>query len=225
MGLGVWQLDRREWKQELIDRAAARLAEPPLTAIAGIGPGDAWRRVRLSGAWEAPELLLQSRTWSGRVGFDVLASFRPSGAAVSVLVNRGWVEPARRAPDTRPPPPAALEGVVRFPSEPGRFAVDNNPARGMWFHIDPKAATAHLGRPLVPFYIQAAPATAAPNAANVANGGVSAAAAPDWPRARPPEPRFRNDHLQYALTWFALAGAVAILYLVWRRRAGKERPE
>jgi len=142
------------------------------------------------------------------VGFDVLASFRPSGAAVSVLVNRGWVEPARRAPDTRARPPAALEGVVRFPSEPGRFAVDNNPARGMWFHIDPKAATAHLGRPLLPFYIQAAPA-----------------AAPDWPRARPPEPRFRNDHLQYALTWFALAGAVAILYLVWRRRAGKERPE
>ena len=173
------------------------------------------------------------------MGFDVLASFRPSGAAVSVLVNRGWVEPARRAPDTRVPPPAALEGVVRFPGEPGPFAVDNNPARGMWFHIDPKAAAAHLGRPLLPFYIQAAPAAAAPNASNVANGGVSAAApnasnvtiggvsaaaAPDWPRARPPEPRFRNDHLQYALTWFALAGAVAILYLVWRRRTGREGP-
>ncbi len=185
-------------------------------------------------------MLLQSRTWHGRAGFDVLASFRPERAAVSVLVNRGWVEPARQAPDTRPPPPPALEGVVRFPSKPGRFALDNDPARGMWFHIDPEAAAAHLGRRLAPFYIQAVPAAAAPNAANVtiggvsaaaapnaANvtiGGVSAAAAPDWPRARPPEPRFRNDHLQYALTWFALAGAVAILYLVWRRRAKREGP-
>ena len=148
-------------------------------------------------------MLLQSRTWNGRAGFDVLASFRPADAAVSVLVNRGWVEPARRAPDTRPPPAVALEGVVRFPGAPGRFAVDNDPARDMWFHIDPEAAAAHLGRPLQPFYIQAVPA----------------ANAPDWPRARPPELRFRNDHLQYALTWFALAGALAVLYLVWRRRA------
>ena len=223
IGLGVWQLDRREWKRELIGRAAERVAESPMTSLAGVGPGDAWRRVSLEGAWEEPELLLQSRTWNGRAGFDVLASFRPSGAAVSVLVNRGWVEPARSAPDARPPPPAALAGVVRFPSEPGPLAADNDPARGMWFHIDPKAAAAHLGRPLLPFYIQAAPAAAAPNAANATIGGVSAAAAPDWPRARPPEPRFRNDHLQYALTWFALSGAVAVLYLIWRRRAARER--
>ncbi len=179
-----------------------------MTSLAGVGPGDAWRRVSLEGVWEEPELLLQSRTWNGRAGFDVLASFRPSGAAVSVLVNRGWVEPARSAPDARPPPPAPLAGVVRFPSEPGPLAADNDPARGIWFHIDPEAVAVHLGRPLLPFYVQAAPA----------------AGAPDWPRARPPEPRFRNDHLQYALTWFALAGAVAILYLVWRRRAGREGP-
>ena len=178
-----------------------------MTSLAGVGPGDAWRRVSLKGAWEEPELLLQSRTWNGRAGFDVLAPFRPSGAAVPVLVNRGWVEPARSAPDTRVPPLAALDGVVRFPSEPGPLAVDNDPARGIWFHIDPEAVAAHLGRPLAPFYVQAVPA----------------AGAPDWPRARPPEPRFRNDHLQYALTWFALAGAVAILYLVWRRRAGREQ--
>ena len=159
--------------------------------------------------WEEPELLLQSRTWNGRAGFDVLAPFRPRGGEISVLVNRGWVEPARRAPDARPPPPALLEGVVRVPGEPGPFAADNDPARGMWFHIDPGAVAAHLGRRLAPFYIQAAPA----------------ADAPDWPRARPPAPRFRNDHLQYALTWFALAAAVAILYLVWRRRAGRDGPK
>ena len=65
----------------------------------------------------------------------------------------------------------------------------------MWFHIDPEAVAAHLARPLAPFYLQAAPA----------------AGAPDWPRARPPEPRFRNDHLGYALTWFALAGGAGYL--------------
>ena len=178
-----------------------------MTSLAGVGPGDDWRRVGLEGAWEEPELLLQSRTWNGRAGFDVLALFRPSGAPAPVLVNRGWVEPARRAPDTRAAPPGALEGVVRFPSEPGPLAADNDPARGTWFHIDPEAMSAYLGRPLLPFYVQAVPA----------------AGAPDWPRARPPEPRFRNDHLQYALTWFALAGAVAVLYLVWRRRAARER--
>ncbi len=206
VGLGVWQLDRREWKRELIDRAATRLAEPPLTALASIGPGDAWRRIQLKGTWEAPELLLQSRTWNGRVGFDVLMPFQPEGATVQVLVNRGWVEPARRAPDARPPPPSMLEGVVRFPSMLGPFAPDNDPTSGMWFHIDPEAAAAHLGRPLMPFYIQAIPVD-----------GV-----PGRPRARPPEPRFRNDHLQYAFTWFALAGVVAILYSLWRRRAGRD---
>ena len=123
-----------------------------------------------------------------------------------MLVNRGWVARDRRLPGTRPPPPARLEGVARFPAEPGPFAPDNDPATGMWFHIDPEAVAAHLARPLAPFYLQAAPA----------------AGAPDWPRARPPEPRFRNDHLGYALTWFALAGALAIFYLVWRRRAGRE---
>ncbi len=182
----------------------ARVSEPPLTALAGIGPEDDWRRIRLEGVWEKPELLLQNRTWKGRAGFDVLAVFRPAGESGSVLVNRGWVEPARKTPQTRAPPPEGAGGVVRFPARPGRFAAENDPAHNVWFHVAPEAMAAQLGRPLAPFYIQAVPADGAP----------------DWPRARPPEPRFRNDHLQYALTWFALAVALAVIYLVWRRRRG-----
>jgi surfeit locus 1 family protein len=76
-----------------------------------------------------------------------------------------------------------------------------------WFWVDPPAMAAATGlSDVAPFYIDV---DATPNPGGWPKGGVTRIDLP-------------NDHLQYAITWFALAAAAVIVYAVWRRQAGAQ---
>ncbi|MBA4221001.1 MAG: Surfeit locus 1 family protein [Methylobacterium sp.] len=213
-GLGVWQVQRRSWKLDLIARTEERLRAAP---IAAPGPADwpaitartdEYRRVALQGRYlDAPETLTMAVTERGP-GFWVLAPFR-ADAGFTVLVNRGFVPDDKRAPDERSKAAAGetkLAGLLRLSEPGGGFLRANDPAAGRWYSRDVAAiALARQLGPVAPYFVDA-DATAEPGP--LPQGGMTQLA-------------FRNAHLVYALTWFCLAlmSAGAVAYLV---RAGSD---
>jgi surfeit locus 1 family protein len=208
VGLGTWQLERLTWKEGLIATRQERLAAPP---VALPDDGDAapleYRRVHFSGRYlNDREMYLAARTLNGETGYHVVTPVRPADG-LPVLVDRGWIplyrkDPSSR-PETRPAGATEIDGYVRLPGRTNLFTPANDPAQNVWYSVDLKAMAHYAGLDAVrPFYVQAAPG-------------------PD-PKALPigikPPVDLPNNHLQYALTWYALAVALAITYILYMRR-------
>lgn len=215
--LGVWQVERRAWKLDLIEKVETRVraAPSPLPRPSEWGGDLAYRRVRITGRFlHDRETLVQAVTARG-AGWWVLTPLRLTQPAPAlrratghplILVNRGFVPNGRRDPATRraalPAGQVTITGLIRDSEPGGAFLRRNDPAAGRWFSRDVAAiARAHDLGPIVPFFIDA---DATPNPGGYPIGGLTVIA-------------FRNNHLMYAITWFALAllsmgGAV----MVWR---------
>lgn len=207
VGLGIWQVERRAWKLDLIARVNARVASAP---VAAPGP-DAWPeidrtrdeyiRVTATGHFlndrETPVLAVTVRG----SGYWILTPLVTPD--FTVLVNRGFVPPDRREPGTREAPEGdvTVTGLLRMTEPGGGFMRSNDPAGGRWYSRDVSAIAAdrRLGV-TAPYFIDA---DATPNPGGYPVGGLTVVT-------------FRNAHLSYAITWFSLASGLA--YLAWRAR-------
>lgn len=211
LALGLWQLERRAGKLALIaavDRRvrAAPVAAPGPEAWARVTPGrDSYRRVRVDGVFlHARETLVQAVTGSGP-GYWVVTPLR-TAAGWTVLVNRGFVPPENRDRAVRrsvePRGPVVVIGLLRITEPGGAFLRSNRPSSGRWYSRDVAAIgqARHLGT-LAPYFIDAGRAPAGPRQPA---GGLTVVS-------------FPNNHLQYALTWFALAALAAFGALRLRR--------
>jgi surfeit locus 1 family protein len=218
VGLGVWQLERLGWKEGLIATLSARLAAPPVALPppprwpAMTQANDEFRRVNFSADFTGGQEALVYATGTALrsdvkgVGYWIFAPARLAGGG-TVIVNRGFVPADRKAPESRPQ--SAVDGVVditglmRWPEPRGMFTPGDDARGNVWYARDPAAIAAAKGWGAVaPFYVD----MEAPQRA----GGL--------PRvASITTITLRNNHLQYALTWFALAAGLACVYLVWLR--------
>jgi surfeit locus 1 family protein len=216
-GLGIWQLERRNWKLDLIARVEARIHAAPVAvpvpdAWSRIGAQtDEYRRVALQGRYLAgPETLTMAVTERGP-GFWVLAPFR-SDAGFTVLVNRGFVPEGQRGASERRAAgggDTTVVGLLRLSEPGGGFLRTNDPAAGRWYSRDVAAiATARSLGAVAPYFVDA---DAASEPGPLPQGGMT-------------QVGFRNTHLIYALTWFCLAlmSAGAAIFLI--RRGGEEAP-
>ncbi len=209
LGLGTWQLERRVWKEGLIAARAAALTAPATPLPAAIPDPAAldFRHVRVEGRFRHDhELYLTSRFYRDKPGYHVITPMVLADGG-AVLVDRGFVPLANKDPSTRAvgqvEGPVAVEGVARVPSPPGPFTPANDPAANLWFSIDLARMAAAAGLPAVrPVLVEAGPA---PNPGGLPIGGQTQ---PDLP----------NDHLQYAITWYSLAGALAVIYALFCHR-------
>jgi len=218
--LGVWQLHRLAWKRALIQRIEERIHAP---AVAAPGPAQwpavdpqqhEYLRVRLQGRYlNDRETLVQALTQLG-AGFWVMTPFEAVDG-FTVLINRGFVPPAQRAAAVRAQAQiegeATVTGLVRM-SEPNRRFRPNNSSTDQWYSRDVGAIAAARGVPdSAPYFIDAD--AMQPAMAGAPVGGLTVIA-------------FPNSHLEYALTWFALAlmlggGSFLVFRQEWRLR----RPE
>ena len=200
--LGIWQVERRVWKLDLIARVEAGIHAPPapLPARRSFDPRtQEYRRVRLHGVFLYDrETLVQAVTEHG-AGFWVLTPLRT--ASETVLVNRGFVPSAKTARWCGPDAQATVTGLLRATEPEGGFLRSNDPAANRWHSRDVAAIAQARGLgPVAPYFVDA---DAAPNPGGYPIGGLTVIA-------------FRNNHLVYALTWFALAAlsaAAAVLVL------------
>lgn len=210
VGLGSWQVQRLLWKTDLIAFREAQLAAPAIPLPADLSDTAAlsafdYRRVTVSGAFVHAREIYLAATRRGTVGFRVITPLRRGDGAV-VLVNRGWVpaearEPAARA-EGQVTGVATVEGVLRTRGRRGWFTPDNDRERNYWFWLDLPAMAAYAGEGVPPLVVEAGPA---PN-----RGGL--------PVGREYRVGLANDHLGYAITWYALAVALAVIYVLSQRR-------
>jgi surfeit locus 1 family protein len=218
IGLGTWQIQRLHWKEGLIAERDAAISAPPvpLPHNAAAAAEIDFHRVEAQGQFlHEHELYLNGpERRSGRGGFLVLTPLRLNDGS-AVLVERGWIPPERRDPATRgagnPSGVVSVDGLLRLPSgKPGWFVPANDPTHDLWFYVDlPAMARAAGLEGVLPFYIEAGPA---PNPGGLPLGGQA-------------EIELVNNHLQYAITWFSLAGILAVIYLlVLRRERADHRP-
>lgn len=221
LSLGVWQLERRHDKLALIAAlderlTAAPVALPPPARWDELSPSkDEFRRVTLSGVIDARE---QAQVFASPsplrkdvsgTGVWVFAPVRLASGE-TVVVNRGFVADGQEASPQASSGPAALTGYIRFPEAPSWLTPHADRSKRLWFVRDPRVMAQALGwaepQRLAPFYIDLE--------GPVPPGGV--------PKPGPLQVSLKNDHLQYAVTWFLLAAAVMIAFGFWLR--GHLRP-
>jgi cytochrome oxidase assembly protein ShyY1 len=221
VGLGVWQLQRRVEKHALIAALTERLAAAPVplpspAQWSALTPShDEFRRVRFTVTYASgPDAMVYS---SGSAVRDDISgpgtwAFLPARLSTgqSVVINAGFVQNTMqdRDQEDRAVKPlvaggqVALTGYLRFPETAGVLTPAETIAKRLWFTRDHLAMAHALGwGEVAPFYID----LEAPVPAN----GI--------PKPGPLDVHLKDDHLQYAITWFALAGAVVIAFGVWLR--------
>ena len=148
--------------------------------------------MRVSGTFRhEAETRVQALTERG-AGWWVLTPLRTHDG--TVLVNRGFVPQNRRDPAMRAAGqvegPVTVTGLMRISEPHGGFLRANDPVANRWFSRDVAAiARARDLGPVAPFFVDA---DAAPNPGGYPIGGLTIV-------------QFRNNHLVYAFTWFALA--------------------
>jgi cytochrome oxidase assembly protein ShyY1 len=221
IGLGVWQLQRRAEKHTLIAALTERLdavpgAPPPAAQWNALTPArDEFRRVRFSATYDSrPDAMVYSsgsavRTdISGPGTWAFLPARLPSGE--TIVINAGFVQNTMqdRAQEdravTRLVTGAAvtLTGYIRFPESAGTLTPAENLAKRLWFTRDHLVMAKALGwGEVAPFYVDLE--------TPVPESGI--------PKPGPLEVHLKDDHLQYAITWFGLAAAVLIAFAMWWR--------
>ncbi|MEY5097825.1 MAG: hypothetical protein RJA36_544 [Pseudomonadota bacterium] len=224
LALGSWQLARRAWKLDLIERVEQRVHAPAEPAP---GPerwpqvsaaGDEYRHVRLSGRYLAGrDTLVQASTALGR-GFWVLTPLQDAAGTV-VLVNRGFVPEQVRAHPERIPVPGGeivVSGLLRLSEPRGWLLRSNDPAAGLWYSRDVAAIAARQGLERVaPYFVDADAADASGRQQKPPAGETSLE-----PVGGLTVVSFNNQHLVYALTWFGLAlMAAGAAWLLWSGKA------
>ena len=205
--LGVWQLERRVWKHELVAAVEARIHAAPVAAPGPVtwdavdAKDDAYRRVTATGTFSHDrETLVQAVTDRGP-GFWVLTPLETPG--FTLLVNRGFVPKDRRDPKVRAAGNVAarvtVTGLLRMTEPEGAFLRSNDPAADRWFSRDVAAIAKARGLGnAAPYFVDA---DAKPNPGGYPVGGLTVV-------------RFPDNHLVYALTWFALCALS--LFFAWR---------
>jgi surfeit locus 1 family protein len=235
-GLAMWQLQRRVEKHALIAALTERLAEAPgalpwPSQWSALTPAqDEFRRVSFVATYQPrPDAMVYSS--GSAVRDDVTGpgtwAFMPAALPTgeTVVINTGFVQNtmqdreqqdrivARLITNER----VMLTGYIRFPEAAGALTPPENLPKRLWFTRDQLAMARALGwgeggRPVAPFYVdleQPVPAS-----------GI--------PKPGPLRVHLKDDHLQYAITWFGLAGAVVIAFGVWlqgQRRMASSRQQ
>jgi len=223
IGLGIWQLDRKVWKENLIATISARLERapeplPPPADWPRLTPAaDEYRHVTFFAEFlPGQEALVYTAGSAFRpdvqgAGYWVFAPARLAGGSI-VVVDRGFAPFDRKDPASRaqgvPQGVVDIVGVMRWPEAPGLFTPQAEPRNNVWYLRDSTAiAAAKKWDAGAPFYIeQESPAPPG----GLPKPGKLAVALPD-------------NHLQYAITWFALAIGLASVYGVWLARKFREQ--
>lgn len=218
IGLGTWQMQRLAWKESLISTIDSRVnaAPVPLAEVLRSDKSIAdqeYTPVTLSGSFAHEYERHFFATHDGASGYYVYTPLKLDGVPDWIFVNRGFVPFDRKEPATRAEgqvaAPVTITGLVRpgLIEKPSSIVPDNDPAKNIFYWKDIRAMRATSGlpenEPVLGLFVDA---NAAPNPGGLPVGGVTIIDLP-------------NNHLQYALTWYGLAAALAGVLGVWLWRS------
>ena len=201
VSLGIWQMHRLAWKEAIIAGAEAMIAADPIALPDTLDPvADRYRAVSVAGAFTGEEADVLTSTREDGPGFLVVAAYQTTDGR-RILIDRGYV-PETEKTTPRPPRAVAVTGNLNWPDDVTSSTPPYDADRAIWYGRDVAGIAAFLGTD--PVLIIARSDT-----------GDAVAARPVTTAG------FRNDHWEYAITWFSLAAVWLgmTLLLLWRIRA------
>ena len=199
--LGTWQLYRLQWKLELIQEITFGLKSSPIEYSNSIKKN--YQRVNATGKFNFDkQIYLYSLNDSGKPGYDVITPFR-TNKNENVLVNRGWIDKGLKENASINPGVKSeqeIVGLLRKIYKPNIFKPDNDLINNIWFSInleDLKAVTGEQFYDFIIFLENNQSKTPLPRKINI-----------DVP----------NNHLKYAITWYAISISIIFYYLYFRKK-------
>lgn len=231
--LGTWQVFRLQWKLALIERVDQRVHAAPVPAPSRAqwpqlnAEADDYRPVQLSGVLLDGSTTQVLASLERGIGYWVVTPLCTADGIV--MINRGFIEAGMGGWKPQPAPPAAapdacaaaqgptvtFSGLLRLSEMAGRLRA-NEPARNYWYTRDVQAIAAARGladAQVAPYFVDADAASAkaaGPVAGVQPVGGLTVIS-------------FVNNHLVYAITWYALALMVAAAAVWVIRDARKQK--
>jgi surfeit locus 1 family protein len=212
--LGIWQLNRLDEKTKLISKISETITSPPLKLNpVDIFDTEKFSKVSAEGHFTNQHIFLYGRR-SGTAekdGYYVLTPFILDNQRI-ILVSRGWAPQSLKKKiengEIQLPSLKEMINAIVMPGEHGQFLTPNNDvARNIWFNIDLELAKKIGIINFDQFYLRQIDNT------NLPQGMVSLNADNLI--------HIRNDHLEYALTWFSLAISIVVIYFIYGGRANK----
>jgi surfeit locus 1 family protein len=201
IGLGVWQVQRLDWKRGVLAEIESRIAAPEVALPETPDPeADKYLAVQVAGTILPGELhVLVSRKNIG-AGYRIIAPFE-TDTGRRILLDRGFVPVAEASAD-RSLGPVTIDGNLHWPQETDSYTPAPDLAANTWFARDVPAMAAALETEPV---LLVARSDTGPSPMPVGIEGIP------------------NDHLQYAITWFSLAliWAAMTAFFLWRPSAPK----
>ena len=199
--LGTWQLYRLQWKLDLISEITYGLNSSPIEYSTLIKKN--YQRVTIKGKFDYDkQIYLYSLNDNGKPGYDVITPFR-TNRNENVLINRGWiVKKLKDSPsiNLKNESEKKIIGLLREIYKPNMFKPDNDLKNNIWFSInleDLRNATGEQFNNFVIFLEDNQAKTPLPKKISI-----------DVP----------NNHLKYAITWYAISISIIFYYLYFRRK-------
>lgn len=189
VSLGVWQLQRHQWKQDILTRIETEIVADPVALPADPDVArDAFLPVRIEGRIGEDEILVQSSMKLVGAGYRVIAPFETADGR-RILIDRGFIPQSARDA-ARPGGTATIEGNLHWPDEVDMFTPDPDREARLWFARDIPGLAAALDAEPVFVVVRE---TTRP-AAGLDPLPLDSAGIPD-------------NHLGYAIQWFLMAVA------------------
>lgn len=204
IGLAIWQVQRMNWKESLIEKLENRLEMEPilLSEFSGL-EDDEFRLVWEFGHFDHDrEMQILHQSFNGKVGTHIITPFE-AASGKTVLVNRGWVP--YETEFERPEGEVEIFGIIRRDPRKGHFALTNEPEKNIWYNMNIEQMASELE-----FYVEAKseeePETVI------------------YPLALPKKIQIYNQHFQYVITWFGMSLALVLMYYFrfWHKKDEKK---
>ena len=220
--LGWWQYDRHLAKAERNERLDEhyRGEAVPLGEVltpSGLAVQDEWRRVTVTGTYEAGPVFVRGRSLDGEAGLEVLWGLRPDAGGPAVVVNRGFVRPSDQGASVRPSVPPAPDGEVTVTgwARRGEASRGKEAAAGTVASINlPEVADQMALTDVLPDYVLL-------DSERTADGTT-----PQRPQPLGEPDRSLGTHLAYAYQWWmTMALGFVLIWFGIRRELRAENPE
>lgn len=211
--LGFWQLHRLEWKTGLIANIENSLKSEAREYKAKQQYDGEFIKVVTRGIYDHEKELHFGSYYADEWGYKLVTPLQMEDGN-TVYINRGWVpqkfKTHKNIKVRRPKGNVEVVGLIRKANLKSWFTPTNDSKKNYWFWYDIEAMnkfTGFVGQNLVIEEIR-----------NSGQGEGNVKAANDFPLAIEPEVKLRNDHLQYAVTWFGMSLAIIVIFLVDSRK-------
>jgi surfeit locus 1 family protein len=201
ISLGAWQLQRLKWKEDLLRNFEANLSQPFIKLPNNFSLLiDKYKKIKINGHFlndKEIHLYSGSRHKDGKIGYFILTPFQYG--ARYILVNRGFTpldsKDLSQRKNTLIAETVEIEGMLMPFEEKSYSTLDNNPLKNEWLWVSKQEISQHTNLELEPLYLVEQ---------NQSNGLEPMDIAIN----------IRNNHLQYAITWFSFAAIFIIIFIL-----------